>query len=107
MPVAMLQSMPQPLPEEAVATTTELAANAATSAMAAGAHGGINYIDLMLKASLPVQPPPRRMEPARENPEYVRAWPAIGGPGARGAPCFIHQEQPCATRSSAPPCSSA
>ena len=55
MPVAMLQSMPQPLPEEAVATTTELAANAATSAMAAGAHGGINYIDLMLKASLPVQ----------------------------------------------------
>jgi biopolymer transport protein TolQ len=54
MPVAMLQSMPQPLPEEAVATTTELAANA-TSAMAAGAHDGINYIDLMLKASLPVQ----------------------------------------------------
>ena len=55
MPVVMLQSMPQPLPEEAVATTTELATNAATTAVAAGAHDGINYIDLMLTASLPVQ----------------------------------------------------
>ena len=54
MPVAMLQSMPQPLPEEAAATTTELA-NTASAAVAAGAHDGINYIDLILKASLPVQ----------------------------------------------------
>ncbi|WP_202844429.1 protein TolQ [Luteimonas saliphila] len=43
----------EPLPEEAAATTTTLAEGADTAA--AVAHSGINYIDLMLKASLPVQ----------------------------------------------------
>ena len=54
MPVVMLQSMPQPLPEQAAVTTTDLAGTAAAAA-ASGAHQGINYLDLMLKASLPVQ----------------------------------------------------
>ena len=43
----------EPLPEEAAATTTTLAEGADAAAVAA--HSGINYIDLMLKASLPVQ----------------------------------------------------
>ncbi len=56
MPIAMLLQATQiePLPEEAAATTTELAADAGSVA-AAAAHEGINYFDLMLKASLPVQ----------------------------------------------------
>ena len=55
MPIAMLMQATdiQPLPEEAAATATGLADTAA--AAAASAHEGINYIDLMLKASLPVQ----------------------------------------------------
>jgi len=44
----------EPLPEEAAASTSQLA-DSATAAAAATAHEGINYIDLMLKASLPVQ----------------------------------------------------
>ena len=55
-PLAMLLQATdiQPLPDEAAATTTELASTAAAAA-AATAHEGINYIDLMLKASLPVK----------------------------------------------------
>ena len=55
-PLAMLLQATdiQPLPDEAAATTTELA-NTAAAAAAATAHEGINYIDLMLKASLPVK----------------------------------------------------
>ncbi len=56
MPIAMLMQATeiQPLPEEAAASATELAGSAAAAAGAA-AHDGINYFDLMLKASLPVQ----------------------------------------------------
>ena len=55
-PLAMLLQATdiQPLPDEAAATTTDLA-NTAAAAAAATAHEGINYIDLMLKASLPVK----------------------------------------------------
>ena len=55
-PLAMLLQATdiEPLPEEAAATTSQLA-DSATAAAAATAHEGINYIDLMLKASLPVQ----------------------------------------------------
>ena len=55
-PLAMLLQATEiePLPEEAAATTTQLADPAATAA-AVAASEGINYIDLMLKASLPVQ----------------------------------------------------
>lgn len=54
-PLAMLLQATEiePLPEEAAATTTTLAD--AAGAAAATAHEGINYVDLMLKASLPVQ----------------------------------------------------
>ncbi|TDK20499.1 protein TolQ [Luteimonas aestuarii] len=44
----------QPLPDESAATATQLA-DTATAAANVAAHGGINYFDLMLKASLPVQ----------------------------------------------------
>ncbi|MHC9086908.1 protein TolQ [Luteimonas sp. RIT-PG2_3] len=56
MPIAMLLQAAQvePLPEEAAATATALA-NEASVAASAAAHGGINYFDLLLKASLPVQ----------------------------------------------------
>ncbi|MCW5580281.1 MAG: MotA/TolQ/ExbB proton channel family protein, partial [Luteimonas sp.] len=55
-PLAMLLQATQiePLADEAAATTTELA-NTAAAAAAATAHEGINYIELMLKASLPVK----------------------------------------------------
>jgi len=55
-PIAMLLMAPeiQPLPEEAAATAAALP-DTATAAAAAAAHNGINYIDLLLKASLPVQ----------------------------------------------------
>jgi biopolymer transport protein TolQ len=55
-PIAMLLQAPeiQPLPEDAVATASELSDTAAAAA-AVAAQDGINYIDLMLKASLPVQ----------------------------------------------------
>ena len=55
-PLAMLLQATdiQPLPDEAAATTTDLASTAAAAA-AVTAHEGINYIDLMLKASLPVK----------------------------------------------------
>ena len=54
MPVAMLQSLPQALPEEAPAATTELAAEAG---QAAAVHGdqGLDILQLILHASLPVQ----------------------------------------------------
>ncbi len=55
MPVQMmLQSMPEALPENAPATAVELASSAAPSA-AAHADGGLNILQLVLHASLPVQ----------------------------------------------------
>jgi len=55
-PLAMLLQATEiePLPEEAAATTTQLA-DTASAAAAVASSEGINYIDLMLKASLPVQ----------------------------------------------------
>ncbi|MGY1521345.1 protein TolQ [Luteimonas sp. A482] len=55
-PLAMLLQATQiePLPDEAAATATQLA-DTATAAAAVTAHEGINYVDLMLTASLPVQ----------------------------------------------------
>ena len=54
MPVAMLQSMPQPLPENAPATAVELAAGTAQAAAPQGDQG-LNMLQLILHASLPVQ----------------------------------------------------
>ena len=54
MPVAMLQSMPQPLPENAAAATVELA-DAGAQAVAAQGDQGLNILQLILHASLPVQ----------------------------------------------------
>ncbi len=55
-PLAMLLQATEieALPDESAAATTELADTAAAAA-ATAAHEGINYIDLMLKASVPVQ----------------------------------------------------
>ena len=54
MPVAMLQSMPQPLPENAPASAVELAAGTA-QAGAPQADQGLDMLQLILHASLPVQ----------------------------------------------------
>ena len=55
MPVAMmLQSMPEALPENAPASAVELAANGAQAA-APQADQGLNILQLILHASLPVQ----------------------------------------------------
>ena len=54
MPVAMLRSMPQPLPENAAAATVELA-DAGAQAVAAQGDQGLNILQLILHASLPVQ----------------------------------------------------
>ena len=50
----MLQSMPQPLPENAAAATVELA-DAGAQAVAAQGDQGLNILQLILHASLPVQ----------------------------------------------------
>lgn len=57
MPIAMLlqATQIQPLPDEAAASATELANSPAAATAAVAASDGINYFDLMLKASLPVQ----------------------------------------------------
>ena len=54
MPVAMLQSMPQPLPENAPASAVELAAGTAQAAAPQGDQG-LDMLQLILHASLPVQ----------------------------------------------------
>ena len=54
MPVAMLQSMPQPLPENAPASAVELTASAAQAAAPQGDQG-LDILHLILHASLPVQ----------------------------------------------------
>ena len=54
MPFVMLQSLPQALPEEAPAETAELAANAGQAAAVQGDQG-LNILQLILHASLPVQ----------------------------------------------------
>ncbi|WP_147653623.1 protein TolQ [Vulcaniibacterium gelatinicum] len=53
-PLLMLQTTVEALPEETPAQATELAAQAATGAAAAGGHG-IDLWQLVLHASLPVQ----------------------------------------------------
>ena len=55
MPVStMLQSLPQALPENGAATAVELA-DAGTQAAAVQGDGGLNILQLILHASLPVQ----------------------------------------------------
>ena len=55
MPVSMmLQSLPQALPENGAATTVELADAGAQAAVTQG-DGGLNILQLILHASLPVQ----------------------------------------------------
>ena len=55
MPVStMLQSLPQALPENGAATTVELADSGAQAAAVHG-DGGLNILQLVLHASLPVQ----------------------------------------------------
>ena len=54
MPFVMLQSLPQALPEEAPAETAELAANAGQAAAVQGDQG-LDILQLVLHASLPVQ----------------------------------------------------
>ncbi|MFT4178666.1 MAG: protein TolQ [Thermomonas sp.] len=53
-PTMLLQSLPQALPEDAPVETVELA-NGASQAAAAHGDGGLNILQLILHASLPVQ----------------------------------------------------
>ncbi|MFN7184033.1 MAG: protein TolQ [Thermomonas haemolytica] len=55
LPSALLQSLPQALPDTAAATPVELAASGAPAATAAPADHGLDILQLVLHASLPVQ----------------------------------------------------
>ncbi len=51
----LLQATVEPLPEETAATAETLSQAADAAGAATAAHGGINYLDLMLSASWPVK----------------------------------------------------
>lgn len=51
----LLQAAVEPLPEEPAATADALSQAADAAGAATAAHGGINYLDLMLAASWPVK----------------------------------------------------
>ena len=55
MPLAMLQSMPEALPENAPVEAVELAGNAGQVAAAPAGGQGLDFLQLILHASIPVQ----------------------------------------------------